>query len=112
MENQGRNNNGQFENKENRIDNEFRNNQKNLNSKDNEQRRKAEIERLFERLSEKQDSKVKNISVRASEADYVMIRAKAKLSNISMSEFLLDCARSKKVTGYDEVESKIKEIFK
>ncbi len=41
-----------------------------------------------------------------------MIRAKAKLSNISMSEFLLDCARSKKVTGYDEVESKIKEIFK
>lgn len=112
MENQGRNNNRQFENKENRIDNEFRNNQKNLNSKDDEQRRKAEIERLFERLSEKQDSKVKNISVRASEADYVMIRAKAKLSNISMSEFLLDCARSKKVAGYDEIKEKIEEIFK
>lgn len=111
MENQGRENNNSMK-FENRNSNEFRNDQKNLNSKDSEQQREAKIERLFKSLSKKQDSKVKNVSVRASESDYVMIRAKAKLLGVSMSEFLLDCASSKKVAGYDEIKEKIEEIFK
>lgn len=55
------------------------------------------VESFFKSLDRKQDQRTKTISVRASEIDYVTIKAKAKLLSLSMSEFLAKAAKTKKV---------------
>lgn len=94
-------------------------NYNNFNKKGNENKFNNEekiiekkVESLFRSLNKRQNEKNKTISVRVSELDYLMIKAKAKLLNVSMSDFLTEAARAKKVAGYDKVEDKLKEIFK
>lgn len=70
------------------------------------------LESLFSEIEAARETKSKNISARLSEADYVMLRAKAKLAGMSMSDFVVDAVRSKRVAGYDEIKGKIEDILK
>lgn len=88
------------------------NNKHNENKYNEEKTIEKKVESLFKSLNKRQNEKNKTISVRVSELDYLMIKAKAKLLNVSMSDFLTEAARAKKVAGYDKVEDKLKEIFK
>ena len=95
-------------------DNKQNNQGKNIpfESKKQSNNREKELQLIFDGLDQMTGKRDKVVTVRLTEKEHAIFKAKAKLSGSTITDFIVNAIEDVKVAGFSEIKKQIEDIYK
>lgn len=95
-------------------DNKQNNQGKNIpfESKKQSNNREKELQLIFDGLDQMTGKRDKVVTVRLTEKEHAILKAKAKLSGSTITDFIVNAIEDVKVAGFSEIKKQIEDIYK
>ena len=97
------------------MENNRQNNQgKNIpfESKKQSNNREKELQLIFDGLDQMTGKRDKVVTVRLTEKEHAILKAKAKLFGSTITDFIVNAIEDVKVAGFSEIKKQIEDIYK
>lgn len=80
-------------------------------SKNEEMTKEDDFKKVMEKIGKKKEVKTKTITLRMTEVEYAVFKAKAKYLNKSMSRFFVEAGEQVKAPGFSEIKKEVEDIY-
>lgn len=87
-------------------------NNKQFESKKQSSNREKELQLIFDGLDQMTGKRDKVVTVRLTEKEHAILKAKAKLSGSTITDFIVGAIEEAKVVGFSEIRKQIEDIYK
>lgn len=81
-------------------------------SSDEDKTKEDHLKEVLEKIGKKKDLKTKTVTLRMTESEYAVFKAKAKFLNKSLSRLFIEAGEQVKAPGFSDIQKQIEDIFK